>query len=157
MFNNSNLGTDAGVLPSLAARQLACRALRIVDHRRPPYPAVMLELYDPNHDGNPLKLRRQIYAANDGGRWRFVEDGLRFPFEEVAAYERNRIRDRFTIEMQRDYLRHLGVPELTEENADFSNTILAERKTPTLPGTTESGFETNRTPVSDPSSGGLLG
>jgi hypothetical protein len=112
VLNDARLGTDLGMIPSLAARKLGRRAIRAVaaaggDGR---YPATILEVYDPEADDNPLRSRRTLFAANDGGTWRFGESGERFDFEEPEAYGLRRIRDRFTPPMLDRYLAALGLP-----------------------------------------------
>jgi hypothetical protein len=104
-------GTDVGVVPSLAARQLDTRSVRAVcvEDDEPGYPARILEVFAP--DGEPpLLSRRTIAAANDGGEWVFETTGEPYPFEHVAAYQNRRKGDRFTCAMLHDYLRELGVP-----------------------------------------------
>jgi hypothetical protein len=128
VFNNSYLGTDLGMIPSLAARKLGCRALRVVAklERQDAYPATILELYDPSST-DPLKCRRAIAAADDGGVWRFIQYGEPLAFEEVDAYSRRRIRDRLTPEMLRRYLLALGVPPVSPENMGLSGTTLLKK------------------------------
>ena len=95
LFNNSPLGTDVGVLPSLAARELRIRTVRAVcrtaddDH----YPARIFEFFGP--DGSPpLAMERSIVAANDGGHWVFETSGTPLAFEDVAAYRLRRKSER---------------------------------------------------------------
>lgn len=111
LMSNGPMGTDVGVLPSYAARELKCRGIRAVrvDDDQPGYPARILEVYGPQGEP-PLALERSIVAANDGGRWIFTTCGTAFPFEDQAAY-RNRYKSRrLTGEMLHDYLVALGVP-----------------------------------------------
>jgi hypothetical protein len=114
MLNDASLGTDLGVLPSLAARRLGCRAMRAVAARPGQhgtgYPATILEVYDPAATGHPLRARRTISAADDGGTWRFDQSGEPFPFEDEQAYTRPLIGDRFTPELLERYLEQLGIP-----------------------------------------------
>lgn len=110
LLNNSPLGTDVGVFPSYAARELGCRAIRAVSvGDEAIYPARVLEVYGPGGEP-PLALERSITAANDGGRWVFETTGTPFPFEQKDAYARRTKRSRFTTEMMNDYLLALGVP-----------------------------------------------
>ena len=111
LLTNGPLGTDVGLLPSHATRALDCISIRAVcaDRSRHPYPAVVLEVYAP--DGKePLKVRRTIAAANDGGRWVFEQTGEPFGFEHVDCYTVRRKADRFTPAMLHEYLGSLGVP-----------------------------------------------
>lgn len=110
ILNDRIRGTDVGVIPSLAARELGCQALRAVcidDDAI--YPARIFELYGPT-GRLPLLSIRSIVAANDGGRWVFETAGEALPFERVEHYSKRRKRDRFTCELLREYLASLGVP-----------------------------------------------
>ena len=109
VLNNSPLGTDVGVLPSLAARELRSTAIRVCVADRAPYPARILEVYGP-HGDPPLAIIRSIAAANDGGRWVFETHGKPFAFEDLSAYSRRLKARRLTAEMVIDYLRGLDVP-----------------------------------------------
>jgi hypothetical protein len=111
LLNDGPNGTDLGVLPMHAARDLGCSAVRAVAILRKPdrFPATIMEVYEPTAPA-PLRCRRSIYAADDGGRWTFGEFGERFAFEEEDAYARRRVRDRFTPDMLERYLRALSVP-----------------------------------------------
>jgi len=111
LMTDGPLGTDVGMLPSLAARQLGCRGIRAVraDADEPGYPARILEVYGPQGTP-PFALERTIAAANDGGRWVFETSGTPFAFEDQAAYSRKPRSSRFTGEMLHAYLLALGVP-----------------------------------------------
>ena len=125
LFRNGPKGNDVGVIPSLAARQLGCRALRAVCVRddEDEYPARILEVFGP--DGQPpLLVRRSIVAANDGGKWVFETSGEPFEFEDLERYKRRRKSERFPPELLYEYLGHLGVPFDTEP--DWSRTQLLE-------------------------------
>jgi len=114
-FDNGWRGTDAaGPMAVLAGR---CRrsALRVVAQRhtmrsivllesRGYFGASILEVY--NEDGT---TRRTIFAANDGGKWKFGQSGEPFDFEDISAYSRKSLKERFTIDMLGSYLRSLGV------------------------------------------------
>jgi hypothetical protein len=45
----------------------------------------------------------------------FGHSGEPFPFEQVERYQERRVRDRFTFEMLKDYLRHLGLSPFEED------------------------------------------
>ena len=133
-------GTDAASPMRHMARTLGCRGLRVVavpntirrDKGR--YGAVMLEVYGP-HQTHWLNHVRTLYASNDGGRWVFGQSGEPFPFEQPERYQAKRVRDRFTFEMLKDYLHHLGLSPFEE---DFylpqgSSAWLVERKGPVSP------------------------
>jgi hypothetical protein len=77
------------------------------------YGAVMLEVYGP-HQTAWLNYVRAVSASNDGGRWVFDQFGEPFPFEKMEQYQARRVRDRFTFDMLREYLHHLGLSPFEE-------------------------------------------
>ena len=79
------------------------------------YGAVMLDVFGPEQPGKIRNTVRALGAANDGGRWVFEQSGEPFPFEQVEQYQARRVRDRFTFEMLKDYLRHLGLAPFEED------------------------------------------
>ena len=56
-----------------------------------------------------LNRIRSIQVANDVGGWSFHESGEPQPFEELDAYSRHKIRDRFTFEMLERYCKALEI------------------------------------------------
>lgn len=113
-------GTDAGSVMRYMARALGCRSLRVVavpntirkDKGR--YGAVMLEVYGP-HRTHWLNEVRALYASNDGGRWVFGQSGEPFAFEKQERYQAKRVKDRFTFDMLKEYLHHLGLSPFEED------------------------------------------
>jgi hypothetical protein len=134
-------GTDAASAMSVMARKLGCRGLRVVavphtlHKNKGRYGAVMLEVYGP-HQTHWLNYVRTIYASNDGGRWVFGQSGEPFPFEKLEQYQARRVRDRFTFDMLKDYLRHLGLSPFEEDFYLPQGTPawLVEKKGPLLMG-----------------------
>ena len=118
---NGWTGTDAASPMSSMARRLSIRCLRVVavphtlrgDQGR--YGSVMLDVFGPKQPGKTSSTVRVVEVANDGGRWVFVQSGEPFPFEQVEQYQARRVRDRFTFEMLKDYLRHLGLAPFEED------------------------------------------
>jgi hypothetical protein len=114
-------GTDAASPMRVMARKLSIRCLRVVavPHtlrgNQGRYGGVMLEGYGPEQPGKISNTVRVVEVANDGGRWVFVQSGEPFPFEQVEQYQARRLRDRFTFEMLKDYLRHLGLAPFEED------------------------------------------
>ncbi|XXF78223.1 hypothetical protein P2318_00255 [Myxococcaceae bacterium GXIMD 01537] len=100
------------------AQTLGCRGLRVVavphtlrkDKGR--YGAVILDVFSPLETG-PEYLRA-LEAVNDGGRWVFECSGEPFPFEQLERYKARRVRDRFTFDMLKQYLHHLGLAPFDE-------------------------------------------
>ena len=118
---NGWTGTDAASSMSVMARRLSIRCLRVVavphtlrgDQGR--YGAVMLDVFGPEQPGKINNYVRALGASNDGGRWVFDQSGEPFAFEQVERYQARRVRDRFTFEMLKDYLRHLGLAPFEED------------------------------------------
>ncbi|MBN1205962.1 MAG: hypothetical protein JXB05_13680, partial [Myxococcaceae bacterium] len=79
------------------------------------YGAVMLDVFGPEQPGKLNNYVRALEVANDGGRWVFEQEGEPFPFEQLEQYQARRVRDRFTFEMLKDYLRHLGLAPFEED------------------------------------------
>jgi hypothetical protein len=115
------------LLPRHAANELGCTTIRATAAvpRADRFGAVILEVYDEKSAQDPLRGRRSIYAADDGGRWVFDQVGEPFPFEDLEAYTRRRIRDRFTPAMMGDYLRGLGVD--VDAELDVEHAVLIEK------------------------------
>ena len=126
LLSNGPLGTDVGVLPSYAARELGRRAIRVViiDDNAAMYPARVLEVFGPQ-GASPLAIERSLVAANDGGRWVFETSGAPYPFEDQAAYLKRSKADRFTTNMVFDYLKALDVP--IDADVDWVHALLVER------------------------------
>jgi hypothetical protein len=101
------------------ARTIGCRGLRVVTvphtlrKRKGRYGAVMLEVYGP-HRTAWINTVRAVSASNDGGHWVFDECGEPFPFEKLEQYQQRRVRDRFTFDMLKEYLHHLGLSAFDE-------------------------------------------
>ncbi len=120
--SNQWTGTDAASPMSTMARRLSIRCLRVVavphtlrKHQGGRYGAVMLDMFGPEQPGKLNNYVRAVEVANDGGRWVFDQEGEPFPFEQVEQYQARRVRDRFTFDMLKDYLRHLGLAPFEED------------------------------------------
>ncbi|MFL5346800.1 MAG: hypothetical protein ACJ8AT_18620 [Hyalangium sp.] len=119
---NGWTGTDAASPLRAMARRLSIRCLRVVavphtlrKDQGGRYGGVMLDVFGPEQPGKSHNYVRAIEVANDGGRWVFEQEGEPFPFEQVEQYQARRVRDRFTFEMLKDYLRHLGLAPFDED------------------------------------------
>ncbi len=118
---NGRRGTDASSAMGHMARRVGCRGLRVVavPHTylkgQGRYGAVMLEMYGPQLNAQHNNYVRALGASNDGGRWVFDQSGEPFPFEKVEQYQARRVKDRFTFDMLKDYLRHLGLSPFEED------------------------------------------
>ena len=117
-LENARGGTDASSAMAYMARTLGCRGMRVVavPHtlrgNKGRYGAVMFEVFNPHQEG-PRYLRA-LGASNDGGRWVFDESGEPFPFEKPERYQARRVKDRFTFDMLKEYLHHLGLAPFDE-------------------------------------------
>ncbi len=70
------------------------------------YGSLVFEVYGP---GAAL-FERQVSLINDGGRWRFDQEGTPFPFEQTARYARSvPVRERFDLALLREYAAALGL------------------------------------------------
>jgi hypothetical protein len=118
--DNGYRGTDAVSAMAYMARTLGCRGMRVgaaphtLRKDKGRYGIVALEVYGPRQT-HWLNYLRTIYAMNDGGRWVFGQSGEPFPFEKLEQYQARRVRDRFTFDMLKDYLRHLGLSPFEED------------------------------------------
>jgi hypothetical protein len=124
-FDNGRRGTDAFPPMSFLARELGCRALRIVAR----LDAALLELYGPR-DTEWLNVERAVGAVLDGDRWAFVDQGPRLPFEDESPYAARRIRDRFTLDTLGEYAGHLGVRPLDDDFYVTPAFVLSRRRAP---------------------------
>jgi len=150
---NGWTGTDASSAMSVMARRLSIRGLRVVavPHTLRKdgggrYGAVMLGVYGPERPEKISNTVRALGASNDGGRWVLDQSGEPFPFEQMEKYQERRVRDRFTFEMLKDYLRHLGLSPFEE---DFylppgSRAWLVQKTGPFAPGHREYTLEEAR-------------
>jgi hypothetical protein len=73
----------------------------------------MLTVYAP-HQTHWLNCLRVVSASNDGGPWVFQQSGEPFPFEKLERYQARKVRDRFTFDMLKEYLQHLGLSPFDE-------------------------------------------
>jgi len=139
-FDNGWRGPDPdAVVGYLAPERLDRRGVTIdaVRHtlrrtpegRRGRYGSVQFGLYGPEGEppGNAIRV---VYAANDGGPWEFGTFGKLLPFENTERYMARRVKDRFTLEMLRDYLQELDIRAFEEEfylPPDNNTAMLLER------------------------------
>jgi hypothetical protein len=111
-FDNSGIGTEAATVMPVLSERLKVDAIRVgmSDEVRDSstgqivrYAATIFEYYSLG------AARRVVFAANDGGRWKFDATGEPFLFEDLQQYTAKAIRDRFTQDMLRLYLGELGI------------------------------------------------
>ena len=125
-IDNGWQGTDSFSVMSYLSQKIACQAIRAVAipdtiTRTPTgsqgrYGATIFELYAPNSEScSFLNIKRSVFAANDGGRWKFAASGDVLDFENIQQYTSRRIQDRFNSEILENYLRHFGIDLFTPE------------------------------------------
>jgi hypothetical protein len=104
-------GSDPFPPVSYLAQRLGCHGLVLGAQQDGPdwYGATSIARYAPAAT-EWLNVEWSVSALDDGGRWTFQRMGPTQPFEELEAYERRRVRDRFTPDMLRRYAEALGVP-----------------------------------------------
>ncbi|MFL5358214.1 hypothetical protein [Archangium sp.] len=137
---NARGGTDAMSAMSYMERTLGCHGMRVgavpdtIQKDKGRYGIVALEVYGPRQT-DWLNYLRTVYAMNDGGRWDFGQSGEPFPFEKLEQYQARRVRDRFTFDMLKEYLRHLGLSPFEEDFylPEGAPAWLVERKGPVSP------------------------
>ncbi|WP_102302176.1 hypothetical protein [Dyella sp. AD56] len=78
------------------------------------YRSTQWEIYGPSRT-EWLNVERTLAASNDGGRWVFVDQGAKLPFEQVEFYQKKRIQDRFTPELLESYLKEMGIRAFDED------------------------------------------
>ena len=88
-----------------------------------PLPATQFHLFGPSGEPPLMYVRTIDVGRFDSGRWEFHASGAVQPFEDTEAYERRRIRDRFTRTMLLDYLSALGIR--ADEPGFYTSGILA--------------------------------
>lgn len=117
LFTDGPLGTDTGVLPARAASDLRVRGVRAtaVDSDSDSFAAAIVDLFDPDADDASGCLR-SVHATHDGYSWTFGQYGEPLEFEDVDAYQRRAVRQRFTAAMVREFLAHLGIPDIGLED-----------------------------------------
>jgi hypothetical protein len=155
-FDNGWRGTDAFPPMSFLARELGCRALRVVARSD----AALLEVYGPD-DTEWLNVERTVGSVLDGDRWRFVDEGARLPFEDESQYAARRIRDRFTLATLSEYADGLGIRPLDDEFYVSPAFVLSRRRAPYRDDREYSleesrGAESIPPPLAVPRAGGLL-
>lgn len=108
---NSTFGGDSVSWVGCLSRRFACRGV-IATHipvGQYPFPCTQFDVLGPSGPP-PLRYVRTISAGIfDSGRWSSELSGDQLAFEEVDAYQRRRIRDRFTRAMLMRYLEALGI------------------------------------------------
>ncbi len=139
IFCNRSPAPDLGGMCGYLAETIGCRGLEAVyvpDDVKDKFPACMFTLYGPTRT-DWLNTVRAIYATYDGYTWDFGATGTPQPFEDLAAYNAKRIRDRFTPEMLNLYCKALGIDIFDESFYTISKTYRLELMGEHLPTSKE--------------------
>lgn len=144
-FDNGGAGSAA--FPHLVAlARLAglrgVRATAVPDSasgrgRRPGgrYGATVFEVYGDSKT-RLAGVERSVELINDGGKWRFSQDGPPLPFEDLDAYQARRAKDRFTPALLQRYLAELGLLAFDEDfYAPAGFGVLVEKQGKMIDGT----------------------
>jgi hypothetical protein len=114
-FDNFVLGSDTFGPVSYLAQQLGCRGVAVGCRegtaRRGA--SASFSLYGPEPT-EWLNVVRAVAAVQDNGRWEWSASGTPQPFEDTAAYQRRRVRDRLTPDMLAAYCGALGIRPFDE-------------------------------------------
>lgn len=78
------------------------------------YGASVFELYG-DSKAHLAGIERSIELINDGGKWRFSQDGPPLPFEDLDAYRARRAKDRMPPGLLQRYLAELGLRAFDED------------------------------------------
>jgi len=115
---------DGGIPSTISylSEIIGCRGVRATavrdtidaTHRHGQYGATILEIYSARPT-EFVNTERSIFAANDGGKWKFEAHGKPQEFENLQAYMTRRIKERFTPEMLQKYLNALGIDAYDEK------------------------------------------
>lgn len=115
IFDNGIQGGDPSTTVGYLSRTLAVQGVVVVSvpdvsvvGHPSRYGARQFEMFAPIATGF-LNYVRTISVVRDGSRWRFDANGTVQDFEDVEAYQRRRVADRFTATMLVDYAASLGL------------------------------------------------
>lgn len=98
------------------------------------YGATVFEVYGESK-AQLAGVERSVELLNDGGRWRFSQDGPPLPFEDLDAYRARRMRDRLSPRLLERYLVELGLRAFDEDfYAPAGSGVLVERHGPGVDG-----------------------
>jgi len=121
LFVNGAGGADVSSPGGYLCELCNCRGIAvqcIPDRSLPGHPAglqiygaVIFRCFGPEPTGVSIvrNVERVVSAMNDGGTWRFVTEGPVQPYEELEAYARRRVVDRFTPDMLERYCQARGI------------------------------------------------
>lgn len=143
--DNGHRGTDPVSAMSVLSKRLRCRAMRVAHVRhtlprnvtktsRGEWGATIWTIYP--GEGTYNDCIRSVFVVNDGGKWKFGQDGEPFSFEDQSLYAAKKIRDRFTFETLERYLAHMGLHPFTPSwyLPPNSSAILIKKVGAKLPG-----------------------
>ena len=138
-FDNGWRGTDAwGVIGNLARHRT--RGMKVVVdpesfggvRRLVDSPSVIWEVFGPKQT-DFLNVVRKVSVIDQGaGHWEFEQVGQPFPFEDLARYSAKPTKDRFTVDILLEYLKHFDI-DLFNENFYSGPAVMIELTGPKHP------------------------
>lgn len=138
LFDNQVEGGDPITTVGYLARTLAVQGAVVVSIPDAPargegrvarYGARQLEMFAPI-DTSFLNYVRTISVVQDGSRWRFDANGTVQDFEDVQAYGRRRVADRFTGAMLAEYAAALGLKPFDSDFFSGPSVLVRNPATP---------------------------
>jgi hypothetical protein len=117
-FHNNHLGGDSASWTYHLSGVLGCEGV-IASHipvEQYPCPGTTFEVCGPD--------ARSVRLGRDGGRWTFAARGRPRPYEEVEAYGRKPVCERFTRAMLVRYLAALGID--ADDETAFGDALLMD-------------------------------
>lgn len=137
VFDCGVQGGDQVTTVGFLARTIMCRGVVVVsvpDQRASQglperFGARQLQLFGPISTGF-LNYVRTISLTRDGSRWRFDANGTVQDFEDVSAYSRKKVVEKFTAEMLVDYCAALGLAPFEEEFYSGPSALVTNPATP---------------------------
>lgn len=119
-LDNGLNGPDVFSVVSFLATKIGCFGLRGASipntiridpsGQKGRYGATLFEVYSKdNYDCSFLNIKRSIASINDGGKWRFDQQGEPLEMENPQWYKALKVRDRFTDEMLDRCFQYYGI------------------------------------------------
>jgi len=78
---------------------------------------------------NDAIVERSVYVGREDDRWIFHQTGVPLPEEDLAAYEKRRVRDRLNEGLLNDLLARFGASPWSEEFYDLDRSSFVIRRT----------------------------
>jgi hypothetical protein len=142
-FDNGHQGTDSFSVLSFLAKSLGVQGMGVSASLADKpgvgasneFDSLGFEIYEPTNT-DFLNFGRTLSLEDDDGKLTFVDRGTPFPFEQTSRYSVKNLRERLTLELLSEYLRHLEIdafdPGFYASTAE-SPAVLVVKEGPTAP------------------------